>query len=103
MQSPRVYGTFFPTFFDNVNGRHHVLSTSPILPAYQLTTVFVLRKYSILLDLPVVLFLSIPRLLVTMIRGDPVGSWGLMVASPSMYFKAREAFEAHASQVVWDR
>ena len=50
-----------------------------------------------------VLFFSIPRLLVTMFRGDEVGSWGLMVASPSMYLTGRRAFENHASQVVWDR
>ena len=82
--------------------RHSVLSTQR-LPAYELTTVFVLRKYTILLDLPVVLVLSIPRLLWTMFRGDPMGSWGLMVASPGMYFAARSAFESHASQLVWDR
>lgn len=38
-----------------------------------------------------------------MFRGDPMGSWGLMVASPGMYFTARRAFESHASQLVWDR
>jgi N-acetylglucosaminylphosphatidylinositol deacetylase len=85
------------------NARHFVLSRTPILPAYQLTTIFVLRKYSILLDLPLLIIFSIPRLLRTMFVGDEVGSWGLMVASPSMYFTAREAFEKHATQVVWDR
>jgi hypothetical protein len=81
-----------------------VLSLKPdIIPAYQLTTVFLLRKYTILLDLPFVLFFSIPRILFTMLFGDSVGTWGLMVASPSMYFTARGAFQAHASQVVWDR
>ena len=73
------------------------------MPAYQLTTIFVLRKYSILLDLPVILLFSIPRLLITIVAGDKDGSWGLMVASPSMYFTARRAFEKHATQVVWDR
>ena len=82
--------------------RHAVLSTQH-LPTYELTTVFVLRKYTVLLDLPIVMLFSIPRLLWTMFRGDALGSWGLMVASPSMYFTARRAFENHASQLVWDR
>jgi len=94
---------FTPFLHLILNDRHYVLSKTPILPAYQLTTVFVLRKYSILLDLPIVLLFSIPRLLITMFRGDEFGSWGLMVASPNMYFTARGAFEQHASQVVWDR
>ena len=82
----------------------HLLSTSlPTIPAYELKTIFVLRKYAILLDLPVTLILSIPRLLKTLFYGDEKGSWGLMVASPSMYFSARKAFTQHASQVVWDR
>jgi hypothetical protein len=38
-----------------------------------------------------------------MVWGDDAGKWGLMVASPGMYFTARGAFEKHASQVVWDR
>ena len=38
-----------------------------------------------------------------MVWGDEAGKWGLMVASPGMYFTARGAFEKHASQVVWDR
>jgi hypothetical protein len=80
-----------------------VLSTRSDLPAYELSSVFILRKYTVLLDLPFVLFFSIPRLLVTMFWGDEYGSWGLMVASPSMYFTARSAFHKHASQVVWDR
>lgn len=73
--------------------------------AYQVTSVFVLRKYAILLDLPFILFLSIPRWIVTSLfmAGDKAGTWGLMVSSPSMYFTARRAFEEHASQVVWDR
>jgi N-acetylglucosaminylphosphatidylinositol deacetylase len=87
-----------------VDSRHYVLSLKPdIIPAYQLSTVFLLRKYSVLLDLPIVLLFSIPRLLVTTFVGDEVGRWGLMVASPSMYFTARSAFTKHASQVVWDR
>lgn len=90
---PLVHGT---------NIRHLVLSSEPI-PAYQLTSIFVLRKYTILLDLPVILVTAIPRFLWTTIFGDPQGHWGLMVASPSMYFRARKAFESHASQVVWDR
>ena len=83
--------------------RHHVLTTQPLLPAYQVTTVFVARKYTILLDLPFTLLFSLPRLVWTSLFGDEVGSWGLMVASPSMYFTARRTFEKHASQVVWDR
>lgn len=83
--------------------RHYVLSTRSDLPAYQLSSVFILRKYTVLLDLPFVLLFSIPRLLVTMFTGDAYGSWGLMVASPGMYFTARSAFHKHASQVVWDR
>jgi N-acetylglucosaminylphosphatidylinositol deacetylase len=83
--------------------RHYVLSTKSDLPAYQLSSVFILRKYTALLDLPLVLFFSIPRLLATMFGGDGYGSWGLMVASPSMYFTARSAFHKHTSQVVWDR
>lgn len=84
------------------NSRHLALET-PSLAAYQLTTIFLLRKYTILLDLPFVLFLSLPRLLKTAIWGDEIGSWGLMVANPGMYFTGRHAFERHASQVVWDR
>jgi hypothetical protein len=76
---------------------------NPQIAVYQLTTIFVLRKYTILLDLPVISLLSIPRLLKTMVWGDEVGYWGLMVASPGMYFTGRHAFEQHASQVVWDR
>jgi N-acetylglucosaminylphosphatidylinositol deacetylase len=81
--------------------RHWALSSS--IPAFQLTTVFVLRKYTILLDLPAILLFALPRLIWTTIFGDEHGHWGLMVASPSMYFTARKAFEQHASQVVWDR
>ena len=83
--------------------RHYALATTPIIPAYELRTIFVLRKYSILLDLPVLLFFTLPRMLTTMLWGDEDGKWGLMLASPSMYFTARAAFERHASQVVWDR
>jgi len=74
-----------------------------VIPAYELKTIFVLRKYTILLDLPVLLFFTFPRMLSTMVWGDEEGTWGLMVASPGMYFTARGAFEKHASQVVWDR
>ena len=49
------------------------------------------------------LFFTFPRMLTTMVWGDEPGKWGLMVASPGMYFAARGAFEKHASQVVWDR
>jgi len=84
-------------------GIRHLALAAPNLPAYQLTSIFVLRKYTVLLDLPLTLLFSLPRLLWTSIRGDEVGEWGLLVASPAMYFNARRAFERHASQVVWDR
>jgi N-acetylglucosaminylphosphatidylinositol deacetylase len=98
-------GVEYPTSYNPrlMRSRHFVLKTGGVLPTYQLSTVFLLRKYTILLDLPIVLFLSIPRFLITSIQGDPIGKWGLMVASPSMYFTGRHAFQKHASQVVWDR
>jgi N-acetylglucosaminylphosphatidylinositol deacetylase len=86
-----------------LTSRHLVSTSLPTVPTYELKTIFVLRKYAILLDLPVTLILSIPRLLKTLFYGDEKGSWGLMVASPNMYFNARRAFTQHASQVVWDR
>lgn len=98
----RTIDLVFALFSAEGNSRHLALET-PSLAAYQLTTIFLLRKYTILLDLPFVLFLSLPRLLKTTIWGDEIGSWGLMVANPGMYFTGRHAFERHASQVVWDR
>jgi len=80
--------------------RHFVLSTTPILPAYHLVTT---RKYTILIDLPLLIISSIPRLIFNMIYDDEVGLWGVMVASPMMYFTALKAFENHASQVKWNR
>src|SRR5271155_4933931 len=100
--SPPESGTF-PPQKPPTNFRHYALATTPVIPAYELKTIFVLRKYAILLDLPVLLFFTFPRMLSTMVWGDEAGTWGLMVASPGMYFTARGAFEKHASQVVWDR
>jgi N-acetylglucosaminylphosphatidylinositol deacetylase len=91
---------------DSTRERHFILANpSTQVAAYQVTSIFVLRKYTILLDLPIILFVSIPRLIKTsfLMVGDNVGAWGLMVSSPSMYFTARRAFEQHASQVIWDR
>jgi N-acetylglucosaminylphosphatidylinositol deacetylase len=96
----------FKRLLDLLTGRHFILANpSTQVAAYQVSSIFVLRKYTMLLDLPILLILSLPRCIKVsfFMLGDKVGTWGLMVSSPSMYFTARRAFEQHASQVVWDR
>lgn len=61
------------------------------------------RKYTILIDLPILLISLIPRLLLTMIYDDEVGLSGVMIASPAMCLTAIKAFEYHGSQVKWKR
>ncbi|CAF0829613.1 unnamed protein product [Didymodactylos carnosus] len=85
--------------------------TTAAIASYELRSVFLLRKYSSLLDFYVTFLSFLPRLLrslaSTLIRFDlvslPDSSRALLVNSPSDYMAARAAFASHHSQYSWDR
>lgn len=82
-----------------------------IKSSYELRSVFLLRKYSSILDFYWILISILPRLLhALLVTLDPFNllspidqSYVLLLNTPNDYMASRAAFASHQSQYGWDR
>lgn len=87
----------------------HYAATNPAAPvAFTLTTTSLLRKYTVLGDLPLTTLPFVWRILGALSypasTADAKDSTRALVANTwDRYFKTRHAFAQHPSQYTWDR